>query len=251
MPDTELEICIYSVESCVNADKAGADRIELCSSPSDGGITPSYAAILLSRSLFSRQLYVMIRPRGGDFCYSDTEFSIMEKDIITARDAGADGVVFGILHPDGTVDVERTRHLVNISAPMKVTFHRAFDITPEPYKALEDIISAGCYRILTSGQQDTALSGRELIKELVIRSLGRIDIMAGGGINPENVTKLKKTGVNAIHSTAKLIIPGPMTYKKQGINMGSPIAVDEYNRWTSDYGLIRMLKSRIISGYHD
>ena len=250
MSDTELEICIYSVESCLIADKAGADRIELCSSPSDGGITPSYAAISLSRSLFSRQLYVMIRPRGGDFCYSDTEFSIMEQDIITARDAGADGVVFGILNPNGTVDVERTKYLVNISAPMKVTFHRAFDITPDPYKALEDIISAGCHRILTSGQQDTALSGKELIKALVVKSSGRIDIMAGGGVNPENAVELKDTGVNAIHSTAKLILPGPMTYKKQGVSMGSPV-LDEYSRWTSDYGLIGMLKSRIISGYNN
>ena len=156
----EVEICTFSLESCVNAQLAGASRVELCSGMYDGGTTPSAAMIRMAREKLSIELYVMIRPRGGDFLYSDLEFELMKEDILYARSCNADGVVFGILKADGSVDVERTKELVEWAAPMKVTFHRAIDMTRNMEEALEDVVRAGCYRILTSGGRNTVGSNR-------------------------------------------------------------------------------------------
>ena len=153
----DVEICTFSLESCLNAQLAGASRVELCSGMYDGGTTPSAAMIRMAREKLSIQLYVMIRPRGGDFLYSDLEFEMMKEDIRFAKACWADGVVLGILNADGSVDVRRTRELVELAAPLKVTFHRAIDMTRDMEEALEGIIEAGCYRVLTSGGRNLSL----------------------------------------------------------------------------------------------
>lgn len=209
MNSFETELCAYSVESVISAGREGLTRVELCASPSEDGITPSAAAIAVARAVTRRfdrpvELSVMIRPRGGDFVYSDAEFQLMCHDAAFARDCGADGIVVGLLTANGDVDVARTRELVELAAPAECTFHRAFDAARDPFRALEDIIAAGCRRILTSGQRATAGEGAELIRELVCRAAGRIEIMAGAGVNPDNGLFLAQTGVSALHFSARV-----------------------------------------------
>ncbi|KAI8806590.1 copper homeostasis protein CutC, partial [Cladochytrium replicatum] len=188
-----LEVCLDSVDSAVTAASHSADRVELCGNLVEGGTTPSAGAVRLARSLLPRStlVHVMIRPRGGDFAYTDIEFEVMKSDIAHAKEAGADGVVFGLLRPDGTIDVERTTELVRLANPMNVTFHRAFDVSSDPFKALEDITSiGGIERILTSGQEESVLEGLPLIKDLIRRAGNRIVILPGGGISPRNVERI-------------------------------------------------------------
>ena len=215
MKKIETEVCCYSVESCLTAAKSGATRVELCSSPYEGGTTPSAAAIRMARKAPGIELAVMIRPRGGDFLYSQLEFDQMKGEIDFARDCGADCVVLGVLNPDGTVDVERTGELVRAAVPMEVTFHRAFDTTPDLLQAMEDVIEAGCTRILTSGGMDAALRGIGNIRELVTRANGRIEIMAGSGVNPNNVREIGMAGVDALHFSAREVRPSGMRYRSR------------------------------------
>jgi copper homeostasis protein len=209
----EVEICAFSVESCVNAQAAGADRIELCASPLEGGTTPNHGLVALALKNVSIPIYVMIRPRGGDFCYDALEFEQMKLDVIAAKKLGVAGVVFGILLPNGQIDVSRTRALVELSAPLGVTFHRAFDRAVAPFEALEDIIDTGCERILTSGQKPTALEGIELLKKIVIQARNRIKIMAGSGVEEANAAALAAAGVHDLHLTAKATRMGAMYYQ--------------------------------------
>ena len=196
-----LEVCVDSVESAIAAQKGGAGRIELCADLSSGGITPSAGMITAARNCLSIGLHVMIRPRGGDFCYSSAEFSVMQRDIIAARQFGADGVVFGILNRNGTVDTGRTRKLVALSRPLPVTFHRAFDAVADPFQALEEIIDMGIDRILTSGQATTAIKGVNVIGKLVRQAASRIVVMPGSGITQKNVQSiLGRTGATEIHA---------------------------------------------------
>ena len=238
----ELEICVYSPESCRDAFAGGADRVELCASPPEGGVTPSYGAICLAREYFPRQLFVMIRPRGGDFCYSDAEFRTMEADIRMAKQAGADGVVLGILCTDGTVDVERTRKLTALASPLQVTFHRAFDMTSDPFAALEEVIVSGCHRILTSGQKATAPLGALLIGQLVVQAAGRIELMAGSGVLPENALLLLDTGVQALHSSARRMVQSQMLFRREQLSMGPQASEREYDVWGCDSRTVRQLK---------
>lgn len=239
----ELEICVYSPESCVAASEGGADRVELCASPAEGGVTPSYGAIKLARSLFNGQLYVMIRPRGGDFCYSDIAFRTMAEDIVMARDAGADGVVIGILCSDGTVDIERTGYLTRLAAPLKVTFHRAFDLTSDPFMALEAVIACGCHRILTSGQKPTAVEGASLIGQLVLQAAGRIALMAGGGVNPDNAPLLLATGVQALHSSARRMEQSLMQFRREEVALHLDSPLPEYANWGCNRNIVGRLKA--------
>lgn len=213
MRKIETEVCTYSVESCVTARDAGATRVELCASPPEGGVTPSAATIAMAREVEGIELSVMIRPRGGDFLYSDLEFEQMKRDIGFAAELGADGVVVGILLADGSVDVARTRELVELAAPMEVTFHRAFDVARDHRQALEDVIAAGCRRILTSGCRPTAMEGIDTIRDLVKQADGRIEIMAGSGVNPGNAAALAATGADALHFSAKATRDSGMTYR--------------------------------------
>ena len=234
----ELEICVFSVEAAVLAEKSGADRVELCSSYTEGGLTPSAGTIRMVRNLINIECYVMIRPRGGDFCYSDTEFEQMHHDIEYAKSCGVDGVVLGVLQPNGLVNITRTRQLVQHAAPLKVTFHRAFDLTTDPFRALEDLTLCGCHRILTSGQKALAIEGMDTIKQLVTLSAGRIDVMAGSGVTPENACKIIETGVQALHFSAKKIFHGKMRYHHPEVRMtAEPL---------SDYDVMTVDEEKIV-----
>ncbi|MBO5672453.1 MAG: copper homeostasis protein CutC [Alistipes sp.] len=224
----KFELCAYSVEACRVAARLGVHRVELCASPAEGGVTPSLATIERVAAIPNLDLSVMIRPRGGDFLYSDEEFQTMLQDIAHARKAGATGVVFGILTPDGRVDIERTRTLVEASEGMETTFHRAVDMTENYAQAVEDVIAAGCTRILTSGGYDKATDGIDNIRRAVEVSRGRIEIMAGSGVVAKNASELKATGVDALHFSAKMMVAGGMQYRNPRISMGGSSAVDEF-----------------------
>ncbi|HNX00778.1 MAG TPA: copper homeostasis protein CutC [Candidatus Cloacimonadota bacterium] len=240
-----LEISLDSVESAIIAEKAGADRIELCTNLSEGGTTPSLGMIQQVRKHLHIPIYIIIRPRAGDFCYSEEEFEIMKTDIRLTREAGADGVVFGILKPDGGVDTERTTELVELSRPMSVTFHRAFDMTSNPTVALEAIISSGANRILTSGQKPSAWEGMQLIAQLVQQAGDRIIIMPGAGINETNILDiLKITQATEFHMSAVKSINGRMLFRPQHLHMGHSNN-SEYELLRTDTDKIRKIKEQI------
>ena len=204
----EIEICCGSIQSAANAKAGGAVRVELCQGLVEGGTTPSPATIQYAVQKLGLQVFVLVRPRGGDFCYNDLEIKIMEEDVEFCKEAGVAGIVVGFLNPDGSIDTELTRRFVQLASPLPVTFHRAFDECSDPLTALEQIIDCGCARILTSGCQPTAMEGAELLQQLVKQADGRITILAGSGITPENAAALKKkTGVPEIHGSCKMTRP--------------------------------------------
>lgn len=230
-----LEICVDSVESAINAQIAGADRVELCSGLPEGGTTPGYGTIISARHNLDIGLHVIIRPRSGDFLYSDLELDIMMRDIEQCGEAGVDGVVFGILYPGGTIDVDRTAKLVEFANPMQVTFHRAFDMCRDPVAALEDVISTGVTRLLTSGQKNSAQDGMELIRELVIQAGERLIIMPGGGIDETNAALIVSvTKAKEIHLTGRKTIESGMIFRRQGIHMGGIAGLPEFSRKVAD-----------------
>ena len=215
----KLEVIGFTIESCLIAQAAGAHRIELCDNPSEGGTTPSYGFIKTARENLSIELYPIIRPRGGDFLYSEIEFELMKADIQICKNLGCDGVVIGMLNSDGTVDKQRCKQLVDIAQPMGVSFHRAFDRTKDPFKALEDIISIGCERILTSGQKSVATDGVALLNELVKQANGRIIIMPGSGVRSDNVeTLVKKTNATEFHTSARTYAESKMEFINESMD---------------------------------
>ncbi len=217
----KLEIIGFNIESCIVAQKAGSDRIELCDNPGEGGTTPSYGFIKAARKDLHIDLYVMIRPRGGDFLYSDEEFQIMKDDIAACKDLGCDGIVLGILTQEGNIDKVRCGKLVGYAYPLEVTFHRAFDRAIDPFTALENIIDIGCERILTSGQQPKAADGIPLIKELVEKAGDKIIIMPGSGITSQNIISLAEgTGAQEFHSSASIKKQSAMHYENSAMNEG-------------------------------
>ncbi len=237
----DLEVCIDSVESAIAAERGGAKRVELCSDLLEGGITPGAGLIASVRRHIAIGLYVMIRPRGGDFCYTDLEFDVMREEIAHARELGADGVVLGLLDEQGHVDVERTRTLVELARPLDVTFHRAIDMTPDLPAAVHDVVAAGANRILTSGGEPSALRGTAEIARMVEAARGRIAIMAGGGVTAENITALALgSGATEFHSSARSAFPSPVRFRKQGLAMGD-LRDREYRRFTVRYESVRAL----------
>lgn len=230
----KIEVCIDSVQSAINSEKGGAVRVELCDNLFEGGTTPSAGTIALARKSISIGLQVIIRPRGGDFLYSDIEMEIMKHDVQTAKNLGADGVVIGILTPEGKVDKARCAELIAIARPMNVTFHRAFDMTVDPYEALEDIIELGCDRILTSGQQKSAIEGKELIAELHKKAAGRIIIMPGAGIDEYNIDQMKACGVAECHVSARKSMSSGMQFQNHRVFMGGSLNMPEYEILVSD-----------------
>lgn len=224
----KLEITVDSVSSASFARQGGADRIELCDNYHGGGTTPSTGSIEKAREVLDIPLFVLIRPRSGDFLYTDLEYEVMKCDILHAREAGADGIVVGILRSDGTVDMERMAELVAHSRPMQVTFHRAFDMTADPFEALEDIISTGADRILTSGQAPTALEGAPLIARLVKRAAMRNIVVPGAGINEDNIGRLRMiTGATEFHASLRRKKISKMGFRRGMIPMGNG-SVPEY-----------------------
>jgi copper homeostasis protein len=221
-PKAILEICIDSVESAMAAERGGANRIELCSNLLEGGITPSAGLISTVRKEVSIGLQVMIRPRGGDFCYSTEEFEVMKLDIDVAKQVGADGIVLGILDIHGNVDQSRTRQLVDQARPLRVTFHRAFDMSSDLFKSLENIVSTGAERILTSGGQPSAEKALDVIAKLVQVASGRIQIMPCGDIRQDNIKHIiEATGAREIHAGIEIPVPSVMRHRNPRIAMGS------------------------------
>ena len=230
-----MEICVDSVESATVAEAAGAGRVELCSALAEGGVTPSAGLIEAVRRNTDIKVHVLIRPRSGDFLYSDSEFSIMRRDIEVAGECGADGIVTGILNRDGTIDMERTALLAEYAAPMSLTFHRAFDLCRDARKGIEDIIATGAERVLTSGQARSAVDGAPLIKSMIARAAGRIIIMAGGGIDEYNIGLLATgTGAMEYHLSGRRQRESLMTFRRTGIYMGDPRLQSEYTLKSAD-----------------
>ena len=225
------EICVDSVAGVRAAREAGADRVELCAALFEGGLTPSRGTIRQARKVEGIGLQVIIRPRGGDFLYDDDEFAAQLADIETAKAEGADGVVIGALTADGEIDRDRTAALIAAARPLGVTFHRAFDMTADPFAALETLIELGVDRILTSGQEATALEGLPLIAELVRRAGERIIIMPGGGINARNVGRIVAGArPREIHFAALTTVAGPMRLRRDHVFMGGELRAPEYER---------------------
>lgn len=224
----KCELCSYSIDACYAAARLGVDRVEICASPAEGGVTPSMGLIAQACAIPNIETSIMIRPRGGDFLYTDEEFELMLRDINYAREAGATGVVFGVLTEKGEVDVKRTRLLVEAAQGMDTTFHRAIDMTRDYLQAIEDVISTGCTRILTSGGYNKAIDGLANISSAVTTAARRIEIMAGSGVTVDNALQLAETGVDALHFSAKKMRPGRMAYRNPLIAMGGDASVDEY-----------------------
>lgn len=200
----QLEVCAYNFQSCLIAEKVGAARVELCDNAMEGGTTPGYGVIKRVREKISIQLYPIIRPRGGDFFYDDDDMAIIKNDILLCKQLGCDGISTGVHLQNGDIDTARLQRIVEWAYPMGVTCHRVFDATPDPFKAMEDIIACGCERILTSGQKNTAPEGMELLKQLVQKAAGRISIMPGAGVRSSNIQPLiAGTGATEFHTSAR------------------------------------------------
>lgn len=230
-----FEVCANGVESCLAAQEGGADRVELCAGIPEGGTTPSYGEMLVARRVLkSTRLHVIIRPRGGDFLYTPLELERMEADIEVARNIGADGVVFGCLRKDGSLDMEANRRLMACSQGMSVTFHRAFDRCRDPYEALEQLVELGFDRILTSGQQPRAIDGAPLLRELREKAAGRIILLAGCGVNEDNIAELhQQTGIREYHFSAREKFKSAMEFSNPDVFMGDPEADEDSLPYTT------------------
>ena len=202
----KLEICANSYQSAINAEKSGANRIELCSELSVGGITPSYGLLKKVSVEVSVPVNVLIRPRSGNFCYSDDEFEQIKSDILICKELGFNGIVSGILNPDNSIDIKRTQELIKLSKPLSFTFHRAFDCVTNPKESLQQLIDLGVDRILTSGLQEKAIDGIELLAELQKIAQNKLTILAGSGVNSENAKQFKDVGLREVHSSASKTI---------------------------------------------
>lgn len=242
-----LEVCAGDIDSVIAAAQGGASRVELCSALGEGGVTPSIGFIRSALKVPGIRVHVLIRPRGGDFLYTPQEVDCMVDDIVAAREAGAHGVVIGALTPEGEIDMNACRKMMEAAAGISVTFHRAFDLCRDPFKALEDIISLGCDRILTSGQAQTALEGKENLAELVKQADGRIIILAGAGVSQSNAAEiLNASGTGEIHASARTSVDSGMKFRHSGVSMGTP-GSDEYSRKTTSADIVKQIVSQINS----
>lgn len=234
-----LEVCVTTPEGACAAAEGGAGRVELCSALGEGGVTPSWGLMRQVRQVPGLRMHVLIRPRGGDFVYSRAEVECMIDDIKAAAECGVDGVVTGALLPTGDIDMDVCRRLVEAAAGMSVTFHRAFDLCRDPFKALDDIMALGCDRLLTSGCASSALAGSGLIADLRIRAAGRLTLLPGGGVNPGNAAEIMRlTGCRELHASARSSLASVMTYRRDGVAMGAP-GSDEYCRLETSAEIVR------------
>lgn len=242
----KIEICVDSVESCINAEKGGADRLELCGNMFEGGTTPSYGVLQLAREMVSKPIYAMVRPRGGDFCYNDIEFEIMKREIKLMKELKIDGIVFGILTKEGKVDKERCSKLLDLWGTNKATFHRAIDVSSNLNEACEDIISLGFERILTSGGEANVMSGIIKLKELVEKYNDKIIIMPGSGINERNIEYINDTvKANEYHMTANKTVESVMQYINENVFMGASLRPPEFSVKYTDENKVKNIKSKI------
>jgi len=242
-----LEICIDSVESAVASERGGADRVELCAGLPEGGTTPSAGMIAAVRKKIAIGLQVMIRPRGGDFCYSAEEFGIMQRDILIARQLGANGVVFGILNTDGKVDKDRMRQLIDMARPLKVTCHRAFDMSSDLEQAMEDLAEAGADRVLTSGGRKSAVDAMPTLKHLVQQSRGGISVMVCGELSIANVKAvIAYSNATEVHAGLGTTVTSPMKFRNHKIEMGT-LANSEYQHSVVTESSVRELRFAIDS----
>lgn len=234
-----LEACVDSVKSAIEAEKGGAQRVELCSNLIIGGTSPGAALFRQVRKNTNLKIRVLLRPRFGDFCYDEYEFEMMKEDVAMYRDLGVDAIVTGLLKSNGDLDVERMKELIKIAGETPIALHRAFDVCRDPKKALEQAIELGIVTILTSGQKNSALDGRDLLKELVEQSAGRIEILAGAGISPSVIEQLVSyTGVTAYHMSGKETLDSAMEFRREGVSMGFP-GFSEYEIWQTSEQNIR------------
>jgi len=241
MNSITVEICVDSIASAIAAERGGAHRIEVCSNLAEGGTTPSAGLIESVRKKIRASVYVLVRPRPGDFCYSQDEFESMKRDVLLAKQLGVDGIVFGILKDDGRVDVKRTCCLVEMAKPLGTTFHRAFDMSADFNRALEDIIDVGIDRILTSGGEQSAEDGAATIARLVSLAQERVTVMIGGGIRETNVRRLlAETKAREIHANLATSVPGPMRHRNDKIALGA-IKGREYHRVVVPEDRVRQL----------
>nr|WP_272501482.1 copper homeostasis protein CutC [Silvania hatchlandensis] len=239
-----LEICCYSMECALTAQQRGADRVELCAAPKEGGLTPSWGVLKSVRQAVTIPVHPIIRPRGGDFYYSASEFNAMLEDIAVVRDLGFPGLVIGLLDEDGHVDMPRMRQIMAAAQGMAVTFHRAFDMCVNPLQAFENLAELGVARVLTSGQQSSAEKGISLIKELKAQS-GVPIIMAGAGVRAANLELFLQAGVFELHSSAGRWLPSPMRYRNAGLSMSTESEADEYSRYSVDGESVAVMKAMI------
>ncbi len=236
-----LEICVDSVESAQNVQVGGADRLELCSNLIIGGTSPTMALIKEVLSMVEIPVNVLLRPRFGDFCYTKAEKRVLLQEIKDCRNLGVNGVVIGALTPDGRLDMPFLAECIQTAEQLDVTLHRAFDLTQDPFQAMEDAISLGINTILTSGQRATAQQGAKMLEQLCEQAKGRICILAGSGVAPENMRLLFEKGIRQFHGFAKKTEDSPMQYRREGVPMGLPVA-DEYQRSYTDAAVVRRMK---------
>jgi copper homeostasis protein len=223
-----LEVCAFTLQSCIIAERAGAVRVELCDNPLEGGTTPSYGTIRMVREKIGIALYPIIRPRSMNYFYDAGEIAIIEADILVCKSLGCDGVSIGAQLIDGTIDAALMKHFVELAYPMRVTCNRAFDAVPDPSAALETLIACGVERVLTSGLAATAPEGAALLQQLVQQANGRISIMPGAGVRASNIAQLKKeTGAFEFHASARRAVTNPMTF-------ANPAVTDAGNMYVAD-----------------
>lgn len=239
MKDFTLEVCVDSVESALAAWKGGASRLELCGNLVIGGTTPSPALYEGIRKHSDIRIHALVRPRFGDFCYTQEEFQVILREVQMYRSLGAEGVVVGVLQPDGSLDLERMKRLVEAAGDLSVTLHRAFDVCRNPERTLEEARRLGIATILTSGQRNTCLEGADLLAKLVKEAGDGLEILIGSGVNAQAIQTLQpRTGARAFHMSGKKTLDSAMTYRKQGVSMGLP-SLGEYELWRTDEEEIR------------
>jgi copper homeostasis protein len=235
-----LEVCAGSLASALEAQAGGAFRVELCDNLYEGGTTPSFGTIAAVRKMLQIRLHVIIRPRGGDFLYSELEFEIIKRDVIQCKELGVDGIVIGFLTPDGRIDVQRTREIVTLATPLSVTFHRAFDMTRDPFEAFDDLKQTGIHRILTSGQKNSAIDAAPLIRELINRAGESLIIMPGGGLDEYNIRDFNvRVQAKEYHATLRSEIPSKMDFRRPDVYMGGLSQIPEFSIKQTDEGRVR------------
>ncbi|WP_245415992.1 MULTISPECIES: copper homeostasis protein CutC [Mesorhizobium] len=239
MKNTLIEVCVEGIDGMIAAQDAGADRVELCASLLEGGLTPSYGTIKAALDVARIPFHVIVRPRGGDFLYSEAEFASMCDDVRALRDLGVAGAVVGCLLPNGTIDEGRMSELVRCAGGINVTCHRAFDMTRDPFEALEALIRCGVGRVLTSGQRDTAVEGAALLAELVQRAGNRIIVLGCGALDPGSIGDVHSaTGLSEMHFASLRDVPSPMVFRNPSVGMGGTDLDREYRLTITDAAVV-------------